>query len=275
MKQIMSESGYLRSFDLSASYIETLTRLNLDLIKFEVFANNLENLMPGSTGSEEASMSVHLSLMGQKVKIYQLFNGYKSLLSLAWSLPSRWKSLFNVNFLMFDQNEHVRLSNGWIVRVESLGAFSFDLSAQAEISLWSQTGESKLRLSQAVVVQQKLTLLNDLAGVVSVHESELSGEIPFVFELDINMAESPYQMCIKMSHGKFYLRFSIILLSFESYFWPFFFLFYLHFKKSQKMKAFTASSLDTKVLQLESEQMKRRPFQAASYMLAREAVKYC
>ncbi len=78
-----------------------------------------------------------MSLLGQKLQISQLFKGYTSLLALVWKLPTQWTSLLAVNFLACDQREHVLMSNGALVRVESMGAASVDLSAITDVSVWS------------------------------------------------------------------------------------------------------------------------------------------
>ena len=65
----------------------------------------------------------------------------KEMLALVWKLPSKMTSLFNVNFLLSDQNEYLILQNGLIVKLETLGALSIDISGQASISIWSQTAD--------------------------------------------------------------------------------------------------------------------------------------
>lgn len=111
-----------------------------------MFARNMETILSGGKDGKEASSSIHLSVMGQKVKIFELFKGYKELVSLVWSLPSHMTSFFSANFLTNDQNEYVLLQNGMIVRVECLGALSFDLSGSSEVSMWSQYAKTRLKL---------------------------------------------------------------------------------------------------------------------------------
>jgi hypothetical protein len=79
--------------------------------------------------------------MGKKLQIFQLFKGMKEMLALVWKLPSKMTSLFNVNFLLSDQNEYLILQNGLIVKLETLGALSIDISGQTSISIWSQTAD--------------------------------------------------------------------------------------------------------------------------------------
>lgn len=129
-------------------------------LKFEIFSKNLDNLFGanggGGKGNErEASASVHLSVMGQKVKIQSLFKGYKELISLVWSLPSHMTSFFNVNFLTNDQNEYVVMQNGMLVRVECMGALSFDLSGSSEVSMWSRKAKTRVKIRYININTQK------------------------------------------------------------------------------------------------------------------------
>lgn len=110
-----------------------------------MFSNNLDTIFGGNE-DREASTSIHLSMMGQKVKIFDMFSGYKELLSLVWSVPKSLTSFFDINFLTNDQNEYVLLQNGMMVRVESLGGLSFDLSGSGDISVWSQYAKTRLKL---------------------------------------------------------------------------------------------------------------------------------
>lgn len=169
--------------------------------------------MFSSSGGEgrDASSSVHLSVMGKKLRINNLFNGYKELLSLVWSLPSDTTSFFSVNFLTNDQNEYVVLTNGMVVRVECAGALSFDLSGSTEVSMWSRSAKTRLKISPAILIEQKSTLINDFQLVKS---TQLDFDTEFAVDVDffIDISSSPYKMCFKMSHRKFHLRFGLVVL---------------------------------------------------------------
>jgi hypothetical protein len=83
--------------------------------------------------------------MNKKIIIHEIFRGYSSLISTLWSLPAKLTSLLNINALITDQNEYLLLNNGMIIRLETLGALSFDLSAIADISMWSQYANVDIR----------------------------------------------------------------------------------------------------------------------------------
>lgn len=50
--------------------------------------------------------------------------------------------MFQAIILAIDFFDHVALQNGFLVEVEALGAVSFDLSGQIQISLWNKNAYS-------------------------------------------------------------------------------------------------------------------------------------
>ena len=124
--------------------------LSLLILKLEVFGKNLKSLISDDPETDakqtedqfdkgtDATLSVHLSVMNQKIKVVQLFKGYSSMLNVVWSLPTRMTSLFDMNYLANDQIEYLVLQNGLLLRLENLGVISLDISGYTEISLWSQ-----------------------------------------------------------------------------------------------------------------------------------------
>ena len=127
-----------------------------------MYANALDSLLGGSGGAsdkkeepeakekkkfrKDASVSFHLSLFGHKIKLEEVFRGYSGLISLAWNLPSKQTSLFSLNHMLDNKQKQVRLSNGMIVHVESLGGFSVDLSGRGEVSFWSMYAKTNAKL---------------------------------------------------------------------------------------------------------------------------------
>ena len=92
-------------------------------------------------------MGFHLSLLGKKIKLEEVFSGgYSGLLTLVWNLPSKSISLFNLNHLLTNQHRIVLTSSGLSVRVDLMGAISVDLSGQAEVSFWSMYAKTNLKL---------------------------------------------------------------------------------------------------------------------------------
>ena len=147
-----TNNSYLRSLDLGISYLEQVNKTLFDFIRFELETNNLDDLfsiekglLNKDTESSPATATLHLSVLGRKLLQNELFRGHSSLISLVWSLPTKLTSLFNTNFLVSDQSEYLVLTNGIVVRVETLGALSFDLSGLGRISAWSQLANIEIR----------------------------------------------------------------------------------------------------------------------------------
>lgn len=86
----------------------------------------------------EAAINLHLSLMNQKLRMHELFNGYSSMVSVIWSLPTRMTRIFNINFLTNDQSQNIILQNGIILNVKTLGSIGLDIGGSSDFSLWSQ-----------------------------------------------------------------------------------------------------------------------------------------
>ena len=109
--------------------------------------NTLTNAGLGESlnSNNEPSVSFHLSLMGKKLNIIQLFKGTSQLMKIYWKLPTKMTSLFDQNFILSDQNEYLILQNGMVLRLETLGAVSFDISGSTDISIWSQTADLQLK----------------------------------------------------------------------------------------------------------------------------------
>lgn len=127
-------------------------------LKFEIYGKNLKSLVNESPANDidkdyedeydqgsEATVSIHLSVMNQKLKIVELFKGYSSMLTTVWNLPTQMTSIFDINFMTNDQTEYILLQNGMVVRLENIGTISVDLSGLTEISLWSQYFQLSVR----------------------------------------------------------------------------------------------------------------------------------
>jgi hypothetical protein len=129
------------------------------VIKLEIFANNLNALAGGGgvdkskpknnkdkkEAENEPAADLHLTIMGQKIKIDKIFKGYSSMVSLVWNLPSKLTSIFNINLLINDQNEYIILNNGMSIRLQTIGALSLDLSGLGEVSFWSMYAKTQLK----------------------------------------------------------------------------------------------------------------------------------
>lgn len=129
------------------------------LFKLEIYSKNLDSLLSDSNKPEsteqpiddffdsgsDPSVSVHLSVMDQKIKIVEIFKGYSSMMSTIWNLPTKMTSFFDVNLMVNDQTDYIILQNGMVVRLEIAGTISFDLSGFSDISLWSQYAKLALR----------------------------------------------------------------------------------------------------------------------------------
>lgn len=144
---------------------------------------------------------LHLSIMGQKLKIAELFNSYASMISLLWSLPTSPKSLFNSNFLLNDQLEYIFLSNGMSVRIENIGTLGIDIEGVTDVSLWNQYAKIKLKTRASFINEQNLFLINNF-NILSNVQNKLKGQFLVNFDTNIDFSHDPYKLCVKLSQEK-------------------------------------------------------------------------
>ncbi|CAF1069023.1 unnamed protein product, partial [Brachionus calyciflorus] len=241
MNQLMSDGGFFKSLDFSVFFQGDSYKL--EFIKFEIYGHNLNFMSTKVKGAKkDPVISLHLSLMGQKLKIVELFRGYSSMLSFMWSLPTVPTSLFNLNFLINDQNEYFFLSNGLSLRIENLASLGINLEGITEISLWSQYAKVNVKTLASLVNNQKLSLISDMK-ILNQIESNFKTQFLVNFEMNTNFGSNPYKVCVKMSQDKFYLKEAIKVLNSQ-------------FKVIKEIS-------------------KKLPIQALSFMFSREAVKFC
>ncbi len=79
-----------------------------------------------------------MNLFNKRILNIELFNGYSSLMRNIWNAPNRLTRVLNINTLVNDYNHQIRLSNGFLLKINSIGVLSLDILGKADISLWSQ-----------------------------------------------------------------------------------------------------------------------------------------
>lgn len=175
------------------------------MFKIELYADNLGSFSSKLNGKKKEKKDpvsyLHLSIMGQKLKIVELFRGYASMISLLWSLPTSPKSLFNANFLVNDQLEYIFLSNGMSIRIENIGTLGIDIEGVTDVSLWNQYAKIKLKTRASFVNEQNLILINNFIILNNV-QNNLKGQFLVNFDMNIDFGNDPYKLCVKLSKEK-------------------------------------------------------------------------
>ena len=103
------------------------------------------NSVTNPSVGKDPKAGLALIVNNKKIKETEFFNGVTSLMNAIWSAPTKLTSLFEINYLISDQNEYILLQNGFIMNLNTIGALSIDFSALADISLWKQTAKTLLQ----------------------------------------------------------------------------------------------------------------------------------
>ncbi|XP_033739381.1 microsomal triglyceride transfer protein large subunit-like [Pecten maximus] len=170
------------------------------LLTFGLYAEGLAALIgDAEEGAEdvEATAGMSLTLMDVILPSVEFFRGSGELMSAVWNAPSDPVSALQGNLLLQDHAQKFHLSNGLVVDLEVLGVASIDMSGSVSISLWYKTSNSLIKNSGALVVEGSMKLDSKVlkAGVNMYAESEASID----FKTDVDFAEMPFKMCLRMS----------------------------------------------------------------------------
>lgn len=234
-KQLQSDDGSIRMLDYSVNFQDHANN-NIDILKFEMYAKHLNGLTSSAPVTEEsndeydsgseAAINLHLSLMNQKLRMHELFNGYSSMISTIWSLPTRMTRIFSINFITNDQTQNIILQNGLVLNVKTLGAIGLDIRGFSDFSLWSQYFKMimKKRLhflvmnfpeatkslnffnfSAAMQIVQKISLINDLK-VSAQSQIVLKGDSVIDARITNDFGSVPSQTCSKISNRRVYFK---------------------------------------------------------------------
>lgn len=167
MKQLADYSdGSIKSIDVSINYEDLLAsrltnilsvfhKLFIQLIlkivpnsifffKFDLYSNNI-NSITNPAIAKDPNAGLILIVNNKKIKETEFFNGLTSLMNAVWSAPTKLTSVFELNYLVNDQNEYILLQNGFIMNLNTIGALSIDVSVIADISMWKKTAKTLLQ----------------------------------------------------------------------------------------------------------------------------------
>lgn len=218
-KQLQSDDGSIRMLDYSVNFQDHANN-NIDILKFEMYAKHLNGLTSSAPVTEEsndeydsgseAAINLHLSLMNQKLRMHELFNGYSSMISTIWSLPTRMTRIFSINFITNDQTQNIILQNGLVLNVKTLGAIGLDIRGFSDFSLWSQYFKMIMKKSAAMQIVQKISLINDLK-VSAQSQIVLKGDSVIDARITNDFGSVPSQTCSKISNRRVYFKENLMI----------------------------------------------------------------
>lgn len=192
-KQITNKNdGLLNLLELSTSFEDKTTNIMLDFLKIEFYAQNLKSIDP----NEDQLARVELNLLNNKIIRKELFRGYGSMLSTFWKISDFSGSLFDLNFLLNDQNEYIYLHNGQILNLNSVMVLSMDISMLSQISLWSSNANVVLKKSLGYEIETRINIYsgNKYGLIRLASNSELEAD----FYLDADYSQDETKTCLKI-----------------------------------------------------------------------------
>ncbi|XP_074032017.1 microsomal triacylglycerol transfer protein [Leptinotarsa decemlineata] len=184
------------------------------LLSLGIFSGGLHSFISSDNdaGGEEAAdesatAGIELTVMGTQIRPFVFFNGQGELMGHVWSGTASEKTpAFQVLALLQDNLEHIRLSNGFIAKVDFRGATSFDLSGKIEISLWNRNAEGLVQKSAGIVTTGSTSI--DTMFVKSQVEFTASIETKLDLQTDIDFS-SNIHLCMRLTQPDALFRHNI------------------------------------------------------------------
>lgn len=136
---------------------------NQEIFSLGVFSGGLSGFFSSGDDLEDAQeewrAGMQLSILGTTIRPFTLFQGQGELMGHIWSgTASDMTNAFQALVMLHDDQEHIRLSSGFIVDIDIKGATSFDLSGKVEFSLWNRNANSLIEKSAGLLVIGKMNL---------------------------------------------------------------------------------------------------------------------
>ncbi|KAF4513818.1 UNVERIFIED_CONTAM: hypothetical protein B566_EDAN015881, partial [Ephemera danica] len=149
-----------------------LKRSTLDL---GMFAGGLSSFIssedPAPDDEDEvATAGMELTVLGVNVRPFIFFTGQGELMGHVWSgTGSDRTPAFQALMLLQDHSQSVPLQNGFLADISLLGAASFELAGQIQLSLWNRRANSVVEKNAGLALQ----------GLVKVDSSFVRSQVEF------------------------------------------------------------------------------------------------
>ena len=140
----------------------------------------------------EANASVNIYLLGLPLRKLVLFSSLGELMDHYWSgrLEKR-TSYLTGTMALFNEKEDVLLANGLKLEIHLLATLSLDLSASAEISLWTQSGQVQFNNAGAVTFMSRININN-----VIVSETSVTAQVHFTSNIHFRATKPEPLICV-------------------------------------------------------------------------------
>lgn len=150
-----------------------------ELFSLGLFAAGLSSFMSSSDDEEaeqeDATAGLELTVQGTQIRPFVFFKGQGELMGHVWSgTASDSTTAFQAFTLLHDYNVGIPLGSGTFAEFVMLGAASFHLAGQIQLSLWNRVAHSLVEKSAGIAVK----------GTLSAHTSFVQSQVEFVVAIE-------------------------------------------------------------------------------------------
>ncbi|XP_063244373.1 microsomal triacylglycerol transfer protein isoform X2 [Bacillus rossius redtenbacheri] len=156
---------------------------------------------------EPANAGMEVVALGVQVRPFVFFSGQGDLMGHVWSGTASEKTpAFQMIALLQDHLEYIPLQTGFVAELSLVGAVSFDLSGQIQLSLWYKTAHSLVEKNAGIFLQGLAKV--DSSFVRSQAEFTLATEAKLNLESDVSFSDK-VAMCMQLKQPDSVIRHNV------------------------------------------------------------------
>nr|CAD7406987.1 unnamed protein product [Timema cristinae] len=156
---------------------------------------------------ESATAGMEVTALGVQVRPFVFFSGQGELMGHVWSGTGSEKTpAFQTIALLQDHLEYLPLQTGFIAELSLIGAVSFDLSGQIQLSLWNKNAHSLVEKNAGIALQGLIKV--DTSFVRSQVEFNLATEVKLNLVSDIDFYGN-LALCLQLKQPDSVVRHNI------------------------------------------------------------------
>ncbi|KAK6628420.1 hypothetical protein RUM43_002232 [Polyplax serrata] len=185
------------------------------LLTLGLFAGGLSSFVSSNEDQEKndaeeddvATAGMELTVLGSQIRPFVFFSGQGELMGHVWSGTASEKTpAYQAIILAIDFFDHVALQNGFLVEIEALGAVSFDLSGQIQISLWNKNAYSLVQKSAGISLRGGMRVDSSFAR--STVDFNVATEMKLDLQSDLNFYGGN-SLCMQLSQPEVVIKHNV------------------------------------------------------------------
>ncbi|XP_049803049.1 microsomal triacylglycerol transfer protein isoform X2 [Schistocerca nitens] len=171
-----------------------------EIFNLGLFAGGLSSLISSDDSDEPddepATAGMEVTALGVQLRPFIFFSGQGDLMGHVWSGTASEKTpAFQALALLHDHLQYLPLQPGFVAELSLIGAVSFDLSGQIQLSLWNRNAHSLVEKNAALVLQGRIKV--DTEFVRSQADFTISTESSLNLVSDIDFSNN-IALCLQL-----------------------------------------------------------------------------